>query len=88
GIVQGLSAALKEEVRIEGGQVRHATFTDYPILTLPEAPEIEVHVAASRERPGGVGEPPVTVVAPAVANAVFAATGVRLRRLPLRLPSR
>jgi isoquinoline 1-oxidoreductase beta subunit len=84
GIVQGLSAALKEEVRIEGGQVRHATFTDYPILTLPETPEIEVHVAASRERPGGVGEPPVTVVAPAVANAVFAATGVRLRRMPLR----
>lgn len=88
GIVQGLSAALKEEVRIENGQVRHSTFADYPILTLPETPAIEVHVAASRERPGGVGEPPVTVVAPAVANALFAAAGVRLRRLPLRLPSR
>ncbi|MFZ5555621.1 MAG: molybdopterin cofactor-binding domain-containing protein [Pseudomonadota bacterium] len=84
GIAQGLSAALKEAVRIEGGQVRHATFEDYPILTLPETPAIEVHIADSRERPGGVGEPPVTAVAPAVANAAFAASGVRYRRLPLR----
>jgi isoquinoline 1-oxidoreductase beta subunit len=88
GVVQGLSAALKEEVRIEDGRVRHATFEDYPILTLPETPEIHAFVVASRERPGGVGEPPVTVVAPAVANAVFAATGARRRRLPLRLAAR
>ncbi|MGN2390975.1 molybdopterin cofactor-binding domain-containing protein [Pelomicrobium sp. G1] len=86
GIAMGLSATLKEEVRIEGGRVTQATFRDYPILTFSEMPELEVEIAESREPPGGVGEPAVPVVAPAVANAVFAATGLRLRRLPLRLP--
>jgi isoquinoline 1-oxidoreductase beta subunit len=86
GIAFGLSAALKEEVRIEGGRVVQSTFEDYPILTLPEMPEVEVEIVASREPPGGAGEPAVPVIAPAVANAVCAATGVRLRRLPLRLP--
>lgn len=84
-IVQGLSAALKEEIRIEHGHVAQATFQDYPILTLAETPRIEVHIVESTEPPGGVGEPGVPVIAPAVANAVFAATGKRLRRLPLRL---
>jgi isoquinoline 1-oxidoreductase beta subunit len=86
GIAMGLSAALKEEVRIEGGRVTQATFRDYPILTFSEMPALQVEIVESREPPGGVGEAAVPVAAPAVANAVFAATGVRLRRLPLRLP--
>jgi isoquinoline 1-oxidoreductase beta subunit len=83
-IAMGLSAALKEEIRIEGGRVMQATFEDYPILTFAEMPAVEVHIMESREAPGGVGEPGVPPVAPAVANAVFAATHQRLRRLPLR----
>jgi isoquinoline 1-oxidoreductase beta subunit len=81
----GLSAALHEAIRIEGGRVQQASFRDYPLLTLAEMPAVEVHILPSRRAPGGVGEPGVPVIAPAVANAVFAATGQRLRRLPLRL---
>jgi isoquinoline 1-oxidoreductase beta subunit len=84
-IAMGLSATLKEEVRIEGGRVTQASFVDYPILTLAEMPAVELHILDSRAEPGGVGEPGLPPVAPAVANAVFAATGRRLRRLPLRL---
>jgi len=81
----GLSAALKEEVRIDNGRVSQATFEDYPILTFAEMPAVEVHIMESRESPGGVGEPGVPVIAPAVANAVFAATDQPVRRLPIRL---
>jgi isoquinoline 1-oxidoreductase beta subunit len=84
-IVIGLSAALKEEIRIERGRVVQANFEDYPILTLAETPEIEVHIVPSREPPSGVGEPAVPPVAPALGNAIFSATGVRVRRLPFRL---
>ena len=86
-IAFGLSAALKEEIRIERGRVQQANFADYPILTLAEMPTVEVYIVASSAAPGGVGEPGVPVIAPAVANAVFAATGQRLRRLPLHLGS-
>jgi isoquinoline 1-oxidoreductase beta subunit len=85
GIAFGLSAALKEEIRVERGRVVQTSFADYPILTLAEMPEIETHIVESTEHPGGVGEPAVPVIAPAVANAVFAATGRRLRSLPLSL---
>jgi isoquinoline 1-oxidoreductase beta subunit len=81
----GLSAALKEQIRIERGRVVQSNFEDYPMLTLAEMPEVEVHIVPSRESPGGAGEPGVPPVAPAVANAVFAATGRRLRSLPLKL---
>jgi isoquinoline 1-oxidoreductase beta subunit len=84
-IAFGLSAALLEKVRIEHGRVMQANFADYPILTLAEMPEVIVHIIESDAAPGGVGEPGVPVIAPAVANAFFAATGRRLRRLPLRL---
>jgi isoquinoline 1-oxidoreductase beta subunit len=79
----GLSAALRGAITIDQGRVQQANFEDYPILTLAEMPEVEVHILPSTEPPGGVGEPGVPPVAPAVANAVFAATGRRLRRLPL-----
>lgn len=85
GVAFGLSAVLKEEILIAQGQVQQGTFQDYPILTMAEMPEVEVYVVPSQEPPGGVGEPGVPPIAPAVANAVFAATGQRLRRLPLRL---
>jgi isoquinoline 1-oxidoreductase beta subunit len=81
----GLSAALKEEIRVGSGRVQQASFEDYPILTLAEMPAVESCIIESDAEPGGVGEPAVPVVAPALANAVFAATGRRLRRLPLRL---
>jgi isoquinoline 1-oxidoreductase beta subunit len=84
-IAFGLSAALHEEVRIREGRVQQASFRDYPLLTLAEMPEVEVHIVPSQAAPGGVGEPGVPVIAPAVANAVHAASGRRLRRLPLRL---
>jgi isoquinoline 1-oxidoreductase beta subunit len=84
-VAMGLSAALKEEVRIERGRVVQATFEDYPIFRMADMPAVELHIMESREPPGGVGEPGVPVIAPAVANAVFAAGGRRLRRLPLKL---
>lgn len=85
GVAFGLSAVLHEEVRIAEGRVQQSSFRDYPLLTLKEMPLVEVHFVPSQEEPGGVGEPAVPVIGPAVANAVFAATGRRLRRLPLRL---
>jgi isoquinoline 1-oxidoreductase beta subunit len=84
-IVFALSAALHGEITLEAGQVQQSGFADYPILTLEETPEIEVHIVPSHGDPGGVGEPNVPPLAPAVANALFAATDRRLRRLPLRL---
>lgn len=85
GIALGLSAALKEEVEIADGQVTKTSLSDYSILRYSEMPEVEVRIIANGEAPGGVGEPPVPLVAPAVANAIFAATGKRLRSMPLRL---
>jgi isoquinoline 1-oxidoreductase beta subunit len=84
-IAFGLSAALHEEIRIEQGRVQQTSLQDYPILTIAEMPVVEVHIVPSAAPPGGVGEPGVPVIAPAVANALFALTGQRLRRLPLRL---
>jgi isoquinoline 1-oxidoreductase subunit beta len=84
-VAMGVSAALKEEIRIQAGRVTQANFADYPILTLAEMPAVEVHIVASNEEPGGVGEPGVPPTMAAVANAVFAATSQRLRTLPLRL---
>jgi isoquinoline 1-oxidoreductase beta subunit len=83
-IAFGLSAALKEEIHVASGRVQQASFEDYPILTLAEMPRVETCILESNAEPGGVGEPAVPVVAPALANAVFAASGRRLRRLPLR----
>ncbi|MGQ9920870.1 MAG: xanthine dehydrogenase family protein molybdopterin-binding subunit [Desulfobacca sp.] len=83
GILFGLSAALHEEVHFVNGGVATKNFHDYRLLTLPETPAIEVYPAPNGAPPGGVGEPGVPPIAPAVANAVFAASGQRLRRLPL-----
>jgi isoquinoline 1-oxidoreductase subunit beta len=83
-IVYGLSAALKEEITIDKGRVVESNFYDYDVLRMGEMPVIEVHLVQSGEAPGGIGEPGLPPTAPAVANAVFAATGKRIRRLPIR----
>jgi isoquinoline 1-oxidoreductase beta subunit len=83
GIVFGLSAALHGAITFKDGRVEQSNFHDYPILRLEEMPEVEVHLVESREKPGGIGEPGVPPIAPAVANAVFALTGKRLRSLPM-----
>ena len=82
-IVWGLSAALYGEITVEAGRVQQHNFNDFRVLELAETPPIEVYLIRSFETPTGVGEPAVPPVAPAVANAVFAATGRRPRRLPL-----
>jgi len=85
GIVFGLSAALYGAVTLKDGRVQQSNFHDYPVLRMDAMPKIEVHIVESSEKPGGAGEPGTPPIAPAVANAVFAATGKRLRSLPLRL---
>jgi isoquinoline 1-oxidoreductase beta subunit len=85
GIIFGLTAALKDEITLNRGRVQQRNFHDYPMLRMNEAPEIEVYIVPSTENPTGVGEPGVPPVAPAVANAIFAATGKRVRKLPIGL---
>jgi isoquinoline 1-oxidoreductase beta subunit len=83
-VVAGLTAALYGEITIERGRVRESNFHDYPMLRIDAMPEVEVQIVRNHEEPGGVGEPGVPPVAPAVANALFALTGTRIRRLPIR----
>jgi len=84
-IIFGLSAALDQQITIVDGVVQQTNFDTFPALRMFEAPEITVEVLDSHADPTGVGEPGLPPIAPAVANAVFAATGVRLRRMPLQL---
>jgi isoquinoline 1-oxidoreductase beta subunit len=83
GIINSLSTALKEEVKFANGGVKSANFDDYNVMRMSEVPEIQVHIVKSNEKIGGIGEVGVPPAAPAVANAFFNATGVRIRRLPL-----
>lgn len=84
-IVYGLSAALKNEITIKDGAVEQSNFDAYDPIRIDEAPPIEVHILKSKEDPGGMGEPALPPAAPAVANAIFAASGQRLGKLPFRL---
>jgi isoquinoline 1-oxidoreductase beta subunit len=81
----GLSAALYGAITLKDGNVEQSNFHDYQVLRINEMPEVEVHIVPSPEKPTGVGEPGVPPLAPAVANAIAAATGKRLRNLPLKL---
>jgi len=82
-VIFGISAALHGEITLKNGRVEQTNFDTYQVLRMDEAPDIEVHIVASAEHPGGIGEPGTSAIMPAVANAIFAATGKRLRKLPV-----
>ncbi len=87
GVIDGLSTALYGEITIANGAIQQGNFDGYRLLRMHEAPRIETFIVPSMDEPGGVGETGLPPIAPAVANAVFALTGTRLRTMPLRLPS-
>jgi isoquinoline 1-oxidoreductase beta subunit len=84
GIVYGLSAALKGGITIKNGRVEQQNFHQFEVLRIDEMPVVEVHIVRNENAPGGIGEASTPTTAPAVANAIFAITGKRLRRLPIR----
>jgi isoquinoline 1-oxidoreductase subunit beta len=84
GMVYGLAAVRHGEITVKNGRVQQRNFYDYKILRMNEMPKCEVHLVPSNEKHGGVGEPGTPPIAPAVVNAIFAATGKRIRRLPIR----
>ena len=83
GIIFGLSAVLYGAITLKNGRVEQGNFDSYPLVRMNATPRVEVHIVASNEEPGGVGEPGVPPIAPAVANALFSLTGARVRSLPL-----
>ena len=83
GIIFGLTAALYGEITIDKGRVQQSNFHDYRVLRIDQVPNIEVHLIPSGEAPGGIGETGTTAGPPALGNAIYAATGVRLRRMPI-----
>ena len=85
GVIFALSAALHGRIDIVGGVVQQNNFPSYPVVRLAESPRVETHLVASTRPPGGVSEIAVPPLAPALANALFALTGTRLRDLPLKL---
>jgi isoquinoline 1-oxidoreductase beta subunit len=84
GVVFGLTAALKSAITIKSGRTEQSNFHDFSLLRMDEMPEVYTHIVPSQADPGGVGELGVPTIAPAVANAVFVATGKRIRHLPIR----
>src|SRR5216683_666165 len=83
--IYALTATLKDAITVERGRVVQANFNDYEMIRMNEAPPIEVHIVPSTVAPSGIGEPIVAVIAPAICNAIFSATGTRLRHLPIRV---
>jgi isoquinoline 1-oxidoreductase beta subunit len=83
GMVYGLTAVIKGEITLKNGQVLQKNFNDYPLLTMAEMPRVECHIVPSQEAPGGIGEPGTGPIAAALANAIYAATQIRVRNLPL-----
>lgn len=83
-IAMALSATLKSEITIRDGRVEQTSYSDYDVIRMGEMPRIDVHLLPSAAPPGGMGEPPLPGVAAAVVNAVYAATGRRIRRIPIR----
>ena len=82
-MIFGISAALFGEVTLKDGRVEQTNFNTYQVLRMNETPAIEVHIVKNTESPGGMGEPGTSAIVPAVANAIFAATGKRVRKLPV-----
>jgi isoquinoline 1-oxidoreductase beta subunit len=85
GAIFGASAALFQELTFEKGRLQQTNFNTFPVMRINECPEIETHIVESKEKAGGIGEPGVPCAAPAIANAIFAVTGKRIRRLPIRM---
>jgi isoquinoline 1-oxidoreductase beta subunit len=83
-IFYGLTAALYDEITIKNGRVEQSNFNDYKILRMDEMPKVEVHILQGKGEQGGIGEPGTNPIAPAVTNAIFAATGKRIRKLPIK----
>lgn len=84
GTIDGLSAAIHQEITLADGQVQQGNFNDYPLLRMADAPDVEVHLIDSEAAPAGAGEMGIPSAAPALTNAIFAATGQRIRRLPIK----
>jgi CO/xanthine dehydrogenase Mo-binding subunit len=84
GLLFGLSAAMYNEITIENGAIQQSNFNDYRMIRMNETPPVEVHIMNSAEAPGGIGELGTAIAAPALCNAIFAATGVRVRELPIQ----
>jgi isoquinoline 1-oxidoreductase subunit beta len=84
GVVYGISGALWGEITVKNGRVEQSNFNNYRVLRINETPPIDVHLVRNGEAPGGIGEPGTAATAPALANAIFAATGKRIRQLPLQ----
>jgi len=82
GVVMALTGAIYSQITVANGQVQQHTFADYPLVGIDEAPQVNVHIMDGGDPIGGVGEPPIPPLAPALSNAIFAATGQRLRRMP------
>jgi isoquinoline 1-oxidoreductase beta subunit len=83
GVIFGITAALYGEITLGNGRVQQSNFDTYQMLRMNEAPAIEVHIIQSSDPPGGMGECGTSLIVPAVANAIFAATGKRLRKMPV-----
>jgi isoquinoline 1-oxidoreductase beta subunit len=83
GVIFGISAVLWGEITLDKGRVQQSNFDDYRVVRIDEAPKIDVEIIKSEADPGGIGEPGTSGLAPAVMNAVYAATGVRLRKTPI-----
>jgi isoquinoline 1-oxidoreductase subunit beta len=81
-VIFGITAALHGEITLKDGRVEQTNFDTYQMLRMNEAPAIEVHIVNSMEPPGGMGECGTSAIVPAIANAIFAATGTRLRKMP------
>ena len=82
-VAYGMSAVLLSKITFKDGKVEQSNFHDYPVMRMNQMPVVDVHLVASTEKPGGIGEPVVATCGPSVANAVFAATGKRVRKLPI-----
>jgi isoquinoline 1-oxidoreductase beta subunit len=83
GLLFGLTAALRGEITVKNGRVEQSNFNDYRPMRINEVPKIDVHIVPSGEFPGGIGETGTTAGPPALRNAIYAATGIALRRLPI-----
>jgi isoquinoline 1-oxidoreductase subunit beta len=84
-VLMGLSAVLKERITVKDGMIQQQNFNSYDLLRMPDAPQLETHLVEGGRPPGGIGEPPLALIGPSVGNAIFNATGKRLRRLPFNL---